>query len=151
MDDSDPAADAIAAPPVHTTNIFQTLRAALKGRVTAIRAHLEHARYGDHRGTVAALTHLTDLVSDMFGPDSPEDSLRGALSDLAAGRSDDARKALKAANVSLRAEGTGIEAERINALVALIAAAEATLQAGDRADARNLVERALAIIEPPAP
>lgn len=77
-----------ADPPHRFTSEWQTIRTALKARIAGVRGHLTHACNGDHRATAAALTALTDLVRDMFGPDSPEDGLRGALTDLEAGRID---------------------------------------------------------------
>ena len=149
---ADPAApptDDPTPPPRRTLGPLQMLRNALRARVTGVRAHLEHAQWGDHRATASALRMLTDLVADMLGPDTPEDSLRGALSDLTAGRTEDARKSLEAARETLRAQGAGTEAGGVDKAVALIGAAEVTLLAGDRADAQSLIERALAVIEAP--
>jgi hypothetical protein len=148
-DTAAPPADDRTPPPGRTLSRLQVLRNALRARVTGVRAHLEHAQWGDHRATASALRMLTDLVADMLGPDTPEDSLRGALSDLTAGRTEDARKSMEAARETLRAQGMGIEAGWVDKAVALIAAAEATLLAGDRADAQSLIERALAVIEAP--
>lgn len=149
----EPGAEAPADDPTPPTgrmlSPLQMLRNALKARITGIRGHLVHAEWGDHRATAAALRMLTDLVADMLGPDTPEDSLRGALSDLVAGRTTDAEKSLGAALAVLRAGDTGIETHRVDALAGTIEAAQATLQVGDRADAQRLIEAALAIIQPP--
>lgn len=132
-----------ASRPVRRAN---AVRDALKARIPGIRAHLTDAANGDHRATVSALTRLTDLVHDMFGPDSPEDSLRAGLTALAAGRDNGARSALDAASTTLRDGETYLEAGKTEAIMASIAEAEGALAAGDRAACQRLIEIALGMI-----
>lgn len=136
-------------PPGRAGSEWQTIRTALKARIAGVRAHLTHACNGDHRATVAALTALTDLVRDMFGPDSPEDSLRGALADVAASRIDDARTALEAARTVLtRGQGPAADAAEHEAAEGAIAAALLALTAGDRSACAELIQTALDHVEP---
>jgi hypothetical protein len=125
---------------------FDRVREALKARIGGVRAHLADAAAGDHRATVAALTKLTDLVHEMFGPDRSDHSLRSALTALAAGRNDYARGALEAARASLSAGDAHLGPEESDA-VATIERAEAAIGAGDRVTATRLIETALDLVE----
>ena len=136
-----------ADPPHRLTSEWQTIRTALKARIAGVRGHLTHACNGDHRATVAALTALTDLVRDMFGPDSLEDSLRGALADLASGRIDDARTALDAARTVLASGQAPIGAAASEAADGAIAAALQALSSGDRTACAELTGKALDLVE----
>jgi hypothetical protein len=126
---------------------LQAIRDALKARISGVRVHLAHARNGDHRATVSALTALTDLVREMLGPDSPSDSLRGALADLAAGRTDDARMALDAARAVLASGRTPFEAGESDAIVAVIDGALHALGLADLAGCSRLTVTALDLVE----
>jgi hypothetical protein len=153
-DAPDAATDTIAEvtsfpmkPPGRAVSEWQAIRTALKARIAGVRAHLTHACNGDHRATVAALTALTDLVRDMFGPDNPEDSLRGALADLAAGRTDDARTALDAARTVLARRQGSVGAAGQEAAEGAISAALLALAIGDRSACTDLIETALDHVE----
>jgi hypothetical protein len=121
------------------------LRAVLRTRIAGVRAHLADAAKGDTRATVSALGGLTDLIHLLFANDTPADSLNAALAALAAGRTDDVRKALEAARASLIAgqTGAGTEPGGVVVTVQVIESAESTLAAGDRADCQRLIETAL--------
>ncbi len=127
-------------------NELQAIRDALKARMAGVRAHLADARNGDHRATVSALTGLIDLVRDMLGPDRPEDSLRGALVDLAAGRVDDARKFLEVARSTLLAGKAHADMRNAGAVVDRIDDALFKLASDDHAACARLTQVALEIV-----
>lgn len=128
-------------------NELQAIRDALKARMAGVRAHLADARNGDHRATVSALTGLIDLVRDMLGSDQPEDSLRGALADLAAGRVDDARKSLEAARSALLAGDARSHTRNAGTVVDRIEDALFKLASDDPAACARLTEVALDLAE----
>ena len=136
-----------ARPTGRVASELERVRDALKARIGGVRVHLADAAKGDHRATVAALTRLTDLVHDMFGPDRPEDSLRGALADLAAGRTEDARTALHSARAVLASETTAFEAGESEAIVAVIDGALHALDQADVAGCSRLAMTALDLVE----
>jgi hypothetical protein len=134
-------------PPGRVVSELQAMRDALRARIAGVRAHLAHARNGDHRATVSALAALTDLVREMLGPDSPSDSLRGALADLAAGRTDDAQAALNAAKHVLASGRTPFEARERDAIVAVIGGALHALSLADLGGCSRLTATALDLVE----
>jgi len=149
-------ADAIAAgepgahePESHARSLdgeIAAMRARIKAGLAGVRGLLSTASNGDHRATVSALSGLTNLVHEMLGPDTPSDSLRGALADLAAGRTEDARTALTAARTVLASGKPGVDPAEREEIDGTIGGALLALERGDRAASAMLAQTALDMI-----
>jgi hypothetical protein len=122
-------------------------RDSLRTRLGAVHAMLEAGRQGDHRGTVAAVTLLAEIVGDHIGPDPAPDHLRAAQAAIASGDTEAARQALAAARKAILRDGDAAMADTPPSIEKVDAATQA-LNDGDRRAAMAAIDDALRGFEP---